>query len=95
LSKVGQPTVIETNDVLSLLEEIELTDVIETGVRSMPFQSLTPDDFELLLWDLFHGNCNEPELNFDKARLMITGADQGRDVCNGQLKSDTCLSYFS
>ncbi|MCE9843765.1 restriction endonuclease [Vibrio antiquarius] len=80
MSEVNQPTVIETDDVLALLDKIELTNVIEVGIKSMPFLSLTPEQFELLLWDLFHSGSNEPELKFNKARLMITGADQGRDV---------------
>ncbi|MEZ8101773.1 hypothetical protein [Vibrio bivalvicida] len=80
LNEQGQPAVIDTNDVLSLLDNVEMADVIEAGIKSMPFQSLTPDHFELLLWDLFYSRCNEPEIKFDRARLMLTGADQGRDV---------------
>ena len=80
MSELDQPKVIETGDVLSLREEVTLTDVIQAEVRSMPFHLLTPDQFELLLWDLFYSNCNDTDLEFDNARLMITGADQGRDV---------------
>lgn len=80
MSELDQPNVIETEDVLSLRAEVTLTDVIQAEVRSMPFHLLTPDQFELLLWDLFYSDCNDTDLEFDNARLMITGADQGRDV---------------
>ncbi|EGQ7892436.1 restriction endonuclease [Vibrio parahaemolyticus] len=80
MSELDQPNVIETEDVLSLRAEVTLTDVIQAEVRSMPFHLLTPDQFELLLWDLFYSECNDTDLEFDNARLMITGADQGRDV---------------
>ncbi|MFA0483929.1 hypothetical protein [Vibrio sp. 10N.222.55.B11] len=80
MSELDQPNVIEAEDVLSLREEVMLTDVIQAEVRSMPFHLLTPDQFELLLWDLFYSDCNDTDLEFDNARLMITGADQGRDV---------------
>ncbi|MFA0001268.1 AAA family ATPase [Vibrio lentus] len=80
MSNLDQPSIIEAEDVLSLRSEIALTDVIQAEVRSMPFHLLNPDEFELLLWDLFYSGCNDTDLPFDNARLMITGADQGRDV---------------
>lgn len=80
LSDLGQLSVIEEEDVLSLRNEIKLTDVIQAEVRSMPFHLLNPDEFELLLWDLFYSGCHDIDILFDNARLMITGADQGRDV---------------
>ncbi|WP_213866027.1 restriction endonuclease [Vibrio crassostreae] len=80
MSELDQPNVIETEDVLSLRKEIALTDVIQAEVRSMPFHLLTPEQFELLLWDLFYSDSHDTRLEFDNARLMITGADQGRDV---------------
>ncbi|MBE0379350.1 NACHT domain-containing protein [Pseudoalteromonas prydzensis] len=80
MSELGYLNVVETEDVLILRERIASTDVIQSEVRSMPFHLLAPEHFELLLWDLFYTGCNNTELEFDKSRLMITGADQGRDV---------------
>ncbi|MCK6263811.1 hypothetical protein KP803_11070 [Vibrio sp. ZSDE26] len=80
MSNLDQPSIIEAEDVLSLRSEIKLADVIQAEVRSMPFHLLTPDEFEILLWDLFYSGSNDTDLPFDNARLMITGADQGRDV---------------
>lgn len=80
LSDLDQLSIIEVEDVLSLRNDIKLTDVIQAEVRSMPFHSLNPDEFELLLWDLFYSRCHDIDILFDNARLMITGADQGRDV---------------
>lgn len=80
LSDLDQLNIIEVEDVLSLRNDIKLTDVIQAEVRSMPFHLLNPDEFELLLWDLFYSSCQDIDILFDNARLMITGADQGRDV---------------
>ncbi|NOI91280.1 hypothetical protein F0235_12615 [Vibrio splendidus] len=80
LSDLRQLSVIEEEDILSLRNDIKLTDVIQAEVRSMPFHLLNPDEFELLLWDLFYSHCHDIDILFDNARLMITGADQGRDV---------------
>lgn len=55
------------------------TPVIDIGAQSLPYQSLSPEQFECLLWDLFRSGY-ERELGHDYTRLMITGADQGRDV---------------
>ncbi|TMO05498.1 hypothetical protein [Pseudoalteromonas sp. S558] len=80
MSELDYLNVVETEDVLILRERIASTDVIQSEVRSMPFHLLAPEHFELLLWDLFYCGYNNSELKFDKSRLMITGADQGRDV---------------
>ncbi|TVU61133.1 hypothetical protein FQP88_15125 [Vibrio atlanticus] len=80
MSDLRQLSVIEEEDILSLRNDIKLTDVIQAEVRSMPFHLLNPDEFELLLWDLFYSHCHDIDILFDNARLMITGADQGRDV---------------
>ncbi|HIF9136544.1 TPA: AAA family ATPase [Photobacterium damselae] len=80
MNKLCQPNVIEAEDVLSLRKEVTITEVIQAEVRSMPFKLLTPDQFELLLWDLFYSDCYKPHIEFDNVRLMITGADQGRDI---------------
>ncbi|WP_371873745.1 restriction endonuclease [Shewanella algae] len=60
--------------------------VIDSGTQVLPYQSLSPEQFECLLWDLFRSGY-ECDLGHDYTRLMLAGADQGRDVwltCQGR-----------
>ncbi|MEO3737821.1 restriction endonuclease [Shewanella baltica] len=70
---------IEPSTVAQEIATQPQTPVIDIGAQSLPYQSLSPEQFECLLWDLFRSGY-ERELGHDYTRLMITGADQGRDV---------------
>jgi hypothetical protein len=74
-----QAELIEPSEINQEISDSVQVDVTETGAQSLPYQSLTPDQFERLLWDLFHSDI-ETEPFYDYARLMIIGADKGRDV---------------
>lgn len=70
---------VELSKIEQEITEQQEVQVIECGAHSLPYQSLSPEQFECLLWDLFRSGY-ESELGHDYTRLMITGADQGRDV---------------
>lgn len=52
---------------------------VESGAHKAPLNSLTDSDFELLLWCIYQGKSNTAGY-YDKATLMVAGADGGRDV---------------
>lgn len=70
---------VEPSEIEKEIDGHNLIAVIETGSQTLPYQSMTAEQFECLLWDLFHSGY-ESELGHDYSRLMISGADQGRDV---------------
>ncbi|EGR3149406.1 AAA family ATPase [Vibrio parahaemolyticus] len=70
---------IEPSDIEQEIAGQQQTSVIEVGAQSLPYQNLDPAQFECLLWDLFRSGF-ETDLGHDYTRLMLTGADQGRDV---------------
>ncbi|MGP9799448.1 AAA family ATPase [Rheinheimera sp. NSM] len=70
---------VEPSEIKKEIDGHDLIAVIETGSQTLPYQSMTAEQFECLLWDLFRSGY-ESELGHDYSRLMISGADQGRDV---------------
>jgi len=52
---------------------------VEAGAHKAPLNSLSDSDFELLLWRVFEQR-SDPEAYYDKATVMVAGADRGRDV---------------
>lgn len=61
------------------LEAVSKIEDIEAGAQQAPLNSLTDQGFELLLWELSRKRTQHQEY-YDKATLMVVGADQGRDV---------------
>lgn len=51
----------------------------ESGSHKAPLNSLSDFDFELLLWRVFEQQ-SVSEAYYDKATVMVAGADRGRDV---------------
>lgn len=74
-----QVKIIEIPEIEKEATDNHPTEVIEAGAKVLPYQLLTPDQFELLLWDMFRSGY-EADNPYDKARWMTTGADKGRDV---------------
>ncbi|MET3998302.1 ATP-binding protein [Marinobacterium sp. MBR-109] len=58
---------------------IEAVDEGRVGPDRANYLALTDDDFELLLYSIFSERTTELQW-YSNARLMVTGADQGRDV---------------
>lgn len=79
MAEANNLKIIETSEINQELNENSPIDVIAPGALSLPYNLLSPDQFELLLWDIFHSGyeTNHP---YDHSRLMAIGADQGRDV---------------
>ncbi|WP_341863841.1 hypothetical protein [Gymnodinialimonas sp. 57CJ19] len=67
------------DEVAQELEDIPKVQDLEASTQQAPLNELTDANFELLLWEIFTNQKN-PEDYYDKATLMLTGADQGRDV---------------
>lgn len=79
VAEANKLKIIETTEITQELNENSPIDVITPGALSLPYNDLSPEQFELLLWDIFHSKyeTNHP---YDHSRLMAIGADQGRDV---------------
>lgn len=61
-------------------ELVEVTKIqdVDAGFQQAPLNNLTDATFELLLWDVF--NSTHSKEYYDRATVMVAGADQGRDV---------------
>ncbi|WP_090270430.1 hypothetical protein [Thalassovita taeanensis] len=70
---------IETKALEQELERVSKTLDVEAGAHKAPLNSLSDSDFELLLWSLYKQNSGTAGY-YDKATLMVAGADGGRDV---------------
>lgn len=73
---------LKTLEIQTLKDELMNTscvDDIEAGAHHAPINNLSDPQFELLLWSIFDQREAAPRY-FDKATLMINGADKGRDV---------------
>ncbi|MBO2628173.1 AAA family ATPase [Shewanella algae] len=84
--KVDTQQFIEVSDIEEEISQHLQVTVIDSGTQVLPYQSLSPEQFECLLWDLFRSGY-ECDLGHDYTRLMLAGADQGRDVwltCQGR-----------
>ncbi|GAB3530764.1 ATP-binding protein [Photobacterium alginatilyticum] len=77
--EANQVKIVEAPEIEKEVTDNRPTEVIEVGAKVLPYQLLTPEQFELLLWDVFRSGY-EAEHPYDKSRWMITGADKGRDV---------------
>ena len=62
-------------------KNVERVDGIEAASPTFPLADLSPVDFELLNYALFKNSSpvGTPR-NWDDAALMLTGADEGRDI---------------
>jgi hypothetical protein len=70
---------VSQGDVDAELRRVEAVDNGAVGPDRANFAALRDEDFELLLYALY--KHDEPgDDGYDDVRLMITGADQGRDV---------------
>ena len=67
------------NELALELEGISKVQDFEASTQQAPLNELTDANFELLLWEIFTNQRNSEDY-YDKATLMLTGADQGRDV---------------
>lgn len=71
--------ILDPKSVEQELSDVSKVDDIEAGAHQAPLNQLTDTDFERLLWRIFEQQSPAGEY-YDKATLMITGADRGRDV---------------
>ena len=71
--------ILDAKSLKSELEGVSKTEDVEAGAHQAPLNNLTDAHFELLLWSIFEKRI-QSEHYYDKATLMVTGADQGRDV---------------
>lgn len=70
---------IETKALEQELESVSRALDVEAGAHKSPLNSLSDSDFELMLWRIFEQQ-SDPETYYDKATVMVAGADRGRDV---------------
>ncbi|MCE0873227.1 MULTISPECIES: hypothetical protein [Pseudomonas] len=69
-----------TDDEISVAyAHVEAVDEGRVGPDRANYLALTDADFELLLYSLYRGHTSDLSW-YSNARLMVTGADQGRDV---------------
>ncbi|KJZ46680.1 ATPase, partial [Pseudomonas fluorescens] len=69
-----------TDDEISVAyAHVEAVDEGRAGPDRANYLALTDADFELLLYSIYRGRASELPW-YSNARLMVTGADQGRDV---------------
>lgn len=61
------------------LSKISPVDQIQAGAFRNNYTALNPADFEMLLYEIYDKNAPVDDW-YDRATLMITGADQGRDI---------------
>lgn len=71
--------ILDANLVEQEFQGISKVNDIEAGAHQAPLNNLTDTQFELLLWSVFKQQIKSKEY-YDKATLMIAGADRGRDV---------------
>lgn len=57
--------------------KVQAIEVIDIGDKILPYNELSPDGFEHLLYAIYR---KLPNSFHDRTTLMITGADKGRDV---------------
>ncbi|MDE0209183.1 MAG: hypothetical protein OXJ64_04805 [Boseongicola sp.] len=63
------------------LKNVERVDGLEAASPTFPLADLSPVDFELLNYALFKNSSPvDTPRNWDDAALMLTGADEGRDI---------------
>ncbi|SFQ41912.1 PIN domain-containing protein [Donghicola eburneus] len=70
---------IESKALEQELQSVSRALDVEAGAHKAPLNSLSDSDFELLLWRVFEQQ-SDPEAYYDKATVMVAGADRGRDV---------------
>lgn len=70
---------IETKALEQELESVSKALDVEAGAQKAPLNNLSDSDFELLLWRIFEQR-SDSEAYYDKATVMVAGADRGRDV---------------
>lgn len=70
---------IETEALEQELERVSKSLDVEAGAHKAPLNSLSDSDFELLLWSVYKQKSGTAGY-YDKATLMVAGADGGRDV---------------
>ncbi|MBB4201037.1 hypothetical protein CCR94_13820 [Rhodoblastus sphagnicola] len=73
------PSILTRDSVEAELAQVRRAEDADAGATRAAYGALTPEDFELLLYDLFRADGGSGEY-YDTATLMITGADRGRDV---------------
>lgn len=57
--------------------KVQAIEVVDVGDRILPYNELSPDGFEHLLYAIYK---KVPNSFHDRTTLMVTGADKGRDV---------------
>lgn len=67
------------DEILAAYSHVEALDEGRVGPDRANYLALTDADFELLLYSIYKASASD-FLWYSNARLMITGADQGRDV---------------
>ena len=77
----GSMRLIEGAQADAELKNVERVDGLEAASPTFPLADLSPVDFELLNYALFKNSSpvGTPQ-NWDDAALMLTGADEGRDI---------------
>lgn len=71
--------VLTDGEISDAYAHVEAVNEGRVGADRANYLALTDADFELLLYSIYLENASEVPW-YSKARLMITGADQGRDV---------------
>jgi hypothetical protein len=71
--------ILTSEEIDDAFSQVSIVDNGKSGPDRASYGSLSSDDFELLIYALYrHRQGSEAE--YDSARLMISGADQARDV---------------
>lgn len=77
----GSMRLIEGAQADAELKNVERVDGLEAASPTFPLADLSPVDFELLNYALFKNSSPVgTRRNWDDAALMLTGADEGRDI---------------
>ena len=71
--------VLTDDDINDAYADVRAVDEGHVGPDRANYLALTDADFELLLYSLYRGRASESSW-YSNARLMVIGADQGRDV---------------
>lgn len=71
--------VLTDDEINVAYAHVRAVDEGRVGPDRANYLALTDADFELLLYSIYRGRASESSY-YNNARLMVTGADQGRDV---------------
>jgi hypothetical protein len=71
--------ILTNEEIKNALSQVSVVNEGKASPDRASYGALSANDFELLLYALYQ-HRQGPDVGYDSVRLMITGADQGRDL---------------